>query len=155
MEPRLRWAYLAHEDRHVDSYKIETANAGPYVTVLTISGAVGNGVQAALREQLELAENGARNIVVDLTEAVLYDSWPFPLLADESRRFNENGGRLVVVSGDNPTVKPFVGDPSLPGLHWFEALDEAMVQLLGDLASLGEWPPAETVAHDGGARTNN
>lgn len=139
----------------MDSYKIETGKAGPWVTVLTVSGAVGNGVQGALREQLDHAETAARNIVVDLTEAVLYDSWPFPLLADESRRVEQNGGRLVVVSGDNPTVKPFVGDPSLPGLHWFEALEEAMVELLGDVATLGEWPPTATVAHDGGARTND
>lgn len=134
----------------MDSYKIETASAGPYVTVLTVSGAVRNGVQTPLHEQLDLAEVAARNIVVDLTEVVLYDSWPFPLLADESRRFNANGGRLVFVSGDNPTVKPFIGDPSLPGLHWFGALDEAMVELLGDLADLGDWPPAEKIARDGG-----
>jgi anti-anti-sigma regulatory factor len=128
----------------VDSYKIESASAGPYVTVLTISGAVGNGVETALRDQLDHAASASRNIVVDLTEAVLYDSWPFPLLADESLHFNQNGGRLVVVSGDNPTVKPFVRDPSLPGLHWFEALDDAMVELLGDVARLGDWPPPST-----------
>jgi hypothetical protein len=55
----------------------------------------------------------------------------------------ENGAqeRLVVVSGDNPTVKPFVGDPSLPGLEWFETLPDAMVELLGNLTELGDWPP--------------
>jgi anti-anti-sigma regulatory factor len=135
----------------VDSYKIESASAGPYVTVLTVSGAVANGVQSLLREHLDRAGTTARNIVVDLTEAVLYDSWPFPVLAEESRRFNENGGgRLVVISGDNPTVKPFIGDPSLPDLHWFGALDEAMVELLGELAGLGDWPPARKIAQDGG-----
>jgi anti-anti-sigma regulatory factor len=140
----------------VDSYKIEIASAGPYVTVLTISGAVGNGAQNALREELDRAETTARNIVVDLTEAVLYDSWPLPLLADESRRFEQDGGRLVVVSGHNGTVKPFVGEPSLDGLQWFEALDKAMVELLGDLASLGEWPPADTLAHgQDGARAGD
>ena len=134
----------------MDSYKIEAVSAGPYVTVLTVSGAVTNGVQNDLREHLDHAETAARNIVVDLTEVVLYDSWPFPLLADESRRFNGNGGRLVVVSGHNPTVKPFVGDSSLPGIEWFEGLDDAMVELLGDMATLGDWPPADKVAQNGG-----
>jgi hypothetical protein len=129
-------------------YKIETAQAGAFVTVLTVSGPVGNGAQHHLRSHLERAEHSTRKVVVDLTEAVLYDAWPFPLLSDESQRFAEGGGRLVVVSGDNPTVKPFVGDPSLPGLEWFDALDEAMVELLGDLARLGEWPPADIVAHE-------
>ena len=135
---------------NVNSYKIETARAGPYVTVLTVSGAVGNGAQNDLGGHLDRGESTARNIIVDLTEAVLCDSWPFALLADESRRYNENGGRLVVVSGDNPTVRPFVKDPSLPGLHWFESLADAMVELLGDVASLGDWPPTEKIAQNGG-----
>jgi anti-anti-sigma regulatory factor len=129
-------------------YKIETAHAGPYVTVVTVSGTVGNGVQQQLRDHLDRADEGSPKIVVDLTEAVLHGSGPFPLLAAESRRLEEKGGRLVVVSGDNPTVKPFVGDPSLPGLHWFGSLDEAMVELLGDLARLGDWPPADTVVRE-------
>jgi anti-anti-sigma factor len=95
-----------------------------------------------VREALLLACAGApERVVVDLTEATLYDSWPLPLLAGEAQRFGEQGGRLVVVSGENPTVKPFVGDPSLPGLEWFESLPDAMVELLGGLAEVAEWPP--------------
>ena len=127
------------------SYRIESAKAGPYVIVLTVSGTVEDGAQGALCRQLESPDVASRSVVVDLTEAVLYDSWPFPLLADEARRLEEVGGRLVVVSGDNPTVKPFVGDSSLPGLRWFSSLDDAMVELLGDLAKLGEWPPRSIV----------
>jgi hypothetical protein len=132
-------------------YKIERSAAGPFVTVLTVSGAIGDGAQDDLRGQLDNPELASQNIVVDLTEAVLYDSWPFPLLAGEAQRFDGDGCRLVVVSGDNPTVKPFVADPSLPGLIWFESLDDAMVELLGDLAKLGEWPPAHTAARENGA----
>jgi anti-anti-sigma regulatory factor len=130
----------------VKSFRIESANAGPFVTVLTVSGAVHDEAQHALREGLEDPELASQGVVVDLTEAVLYDSWPFPLLSAESDRLQSNGGRLVVVSGDNPTVKPFVGDPSLPGLRWFDSLDDAMVELLGDLASLGDWPPQDSSA---------
>jgi anti-anti-sigma regulatory factor len=119
---------------------IETQNAGPFVTVLTVAGAVDESAEGALRERLAALDGD--NVVVDLTEAVLYDSWPFPLLAEASSRSGQNSGRLVVVSGSNPTVKPFVGEPSLPGIEWFESLDQAMVELLGDLAKLGDWPPA-------------
>lgn len=131
----------------METYKIETASAGPFVTVLTVSGAVNDGAENELRVHLGQPELGSQNVVVDLTEATLYDSWPFPLLSDESRRLSEDGGRLVVVSGDNPTVKPFVGDSSLPGLRWFGSLDDAMVELLGDLAKLGEWPPTDGTGH--------
>jgi hypothetical protein len=56
----------------------------------------------------------------------------------------------VVVSGHNSTVKPFVGEPSFPGIEWFESLDQAMVELLGDMAKLGDWPPAAVVSNDRG-----
>ena len=125
----------------MESFKIESAHAGPFVTVLTIVGAMEDGAHESLRVELGNPELASQSVIVDLTEAILYDSWPFPLLADETQRLGENGGRLVVVSGDNPTVRPFVGDSSLPGLRWFESLDDAMVELLGDLASLGDWPP--------------
>jgi anti-anti-sigma regulatory factor len=126
----------------VAGFEIQRVPAGPFVSVLTLTGPVENGAQEQLRAELADGELVAKSVVVDLTEATLYDSWPFPLLAGEAKRFDEAGGRLVVVSGDNPTVKPFVGDPSLPALEWFESLDDAMVELLGDLAKLGDWPPA-------------
>lgn len=135
----------------METFKIDSAAAGPFVTVLTVSGAVSDGAQDDLRKRLANPELASRKVVVDLTEAVLYDSWPFPLLAGEAQRLDGNGGRLVVVSGDNPTVKPFVGDPSLPGIAWFGSLDDAMVELLGDLAELGEWPPTDTVARENAA----
>jgi hypothetical protein len=135
----------------MEPYKIERAAAGPFVTVLTVSGAIQDGAQDALRGHLGNPDLASQNVVVDLTEAILYDSWPFPLLAGEAERLDGDGGKLVVVSGDNPTVRPFVGDSSLPGLVWFASLDDAMVELLGELAKLGEWPPASTVAHEHGA----
>jgi anti-anti-sigma regulatory factor len=135
----------------LEKYKIDSAAAGPFVTVFTVSGAVSDGAQDHLRERLANPDLTSQKVIVDLTEAVLYDSWPFPLLAGEAQRLDGNGGRLVVVSGDNPTVKPFVGDPSLPGIVWFGSLDDAMVELLGDLAELGEWPPTGTVARESAA----
>jgi len=128
----------------VKTANIERSTAGPFVTVLTISGAVEDGAERALREQLAVPGLESQKVVVDLTEAMLFESPPSRLLADAAQRFNANGGRLVVVSGDNATVKPFVQDTSLPGLEWFASLDNAMVELLGEVASLGEWPPQES-----------
>jgi hypothetical protein len=122
--------------------EIRREPAGRFVSVLSVTGPLENGSSEQLGT--ELAEPGlaSTHVVVDLTEAVLYDSSLLLLLDRESRRFDGDGSRLVVVSGGNPTVKPFVGDPSLPGLEWFDSLDEAMVELLGDMARLGDWPPA-------------
>ena len=114
------------------SYTIEGASAGPFVTVLTVSGTVADGAQDELRRHLEAPELASRNVIVDLTEAVLSEPWPFPQLAGEAHRFGSNGEKLVVLSGS---------DPPLPGLRWFTSLDDAMVELLGELAKLGDWPP--------------
>ena len=119
------------------------AAAGPYVTVLTVAGPVGEGAESPLREQLASPGLASQKVVVDLTDAALFDSWLFPVLAEQAQRSEAEGGRLVVVSGNNPTVSPVTGDPSLPGLEWFESLDNAMVELLGDMAKFGEWPPSD------------
>jgi hypothetical protein len=121
--------------------KIERSDAGPFVTVLTLSGPVENGARGELRDRLQDQLLTSKRVVVDLTEAILYDSWPLPLLEESAERFREEGGQLVLVSDENATVEPFVGDRSLPNLRWFTSLDEAMVELLADVTKLAEWPP--------------
>lgn len=109
--------------------------AGPFVTVLTVSGDLRNGAEAELRARLDDPELGSRNIVIDLTEAVLDDSWQVSFLGVETKRLADEGVSLVVVS-----------DRSLPGVRRFGALDDAMVDVFGDLAKLGDWPPAAAVS---------
>jgi anti-anti-sigma regulatory factor len=122
-------------------FEIESAAAGPFVTVLTLSGSVSNGAEHELTARLAETGLAAKRVVVDLSDAVLYDSWPFPLLVDETRRFKDAGGELVLVSGDNATVDPFVGDTSLPGLHWYRSLDDALMELLGEVFDAGSAAP--------------
>jgi anti-anti-sigma regulatory factor len=126
----------------VDQLTIDRSSAGPYITVLTLSGPVDEGAEHPLREQLASPELASQKVVLDLTEAVLFDSGLFPLLTEQAQRFDADRGGIAVVSGNNPTVSPFKGDPSLPGLEWFASLEDAMVELLGDMAKLGEWSPA-------------
>jgi anti-anti-sigma regulatory factor len=120
-------------------FGIDRAHAGPFVNVLTISGPVENGAQERL--VVELADPGlaSKHVVVDLTEATLYDSWPFPLLLDETDRFRSDGGELVVVSGANSTVEPFVQDGSLDGLRWCKSLDDALIELLAEVVERAGW----------------
>jgi anti-anti-sigma regulatory factor len=121
------------------AFAIERAAAGPYVTVLTLSGSVENGARERLSAELETPGLASQRVVVDLTEATLYDSWPFALLGDETRRFERAGGELVVVSGGNATVDPFVDDVSLPGLRWFASLNDALVELLAEVVEQTSW----------------
>ena len=108
--------------------------------MLTLIGPVENGAQETLRAHLDGADLASQRVVVDLSEATLYDSWPLALLADELRRFEKAGGELVVVSGDNATVDPFVDEEALPGLRWFSSLNEALEELLGEVVERAGWP---------------
>ena len=126
--------------RDARSFGIQSAPAGPFITVLTLIGPVENGAQETLRAHLDGADLASQRVVVDLSEATLYDSWPLALLADELRRFEKAGGELVVVSGDNATVDPFVDEEALPGLRWFSSLKEALEELLGEVVERAGWP---------------
>ena len=129
------------------AFAIESAPAGPFVTVLTLSGSVANGAQDKLRAQLEAPELSSQRVVVDLTEATLYDSWPLVVLADETRRLERAGGELVLVSGDNATVDPFVDEAALPGLRWFRSLNDALVDVLGEVVERAGWETALPAEH--------
>lgn len=120
-------------------FAIELAQAGPYVSVLTLSGPVENGAQEELRSALSALGLAKKRVVVDLTEATLYDSWPFPLLVEQTRLFQQAGGELVVVSGENGTVEPFVGEADLDGLRWCGSLDDALFELLGEVVERAGW----------------
>ena len=121
-------------------FEIRRSAAGSFVSVITLSGPVENGAQQRLEQELADPTLSSKPVVVDLTEATLYDSWPFPLLLDETHRFRSDGGELVVVSGANSTVEPFVLDESLEGLRWCRSLDDALIELLGEVVERADWP---------------
>jgi anti-anti-sigma regulatory factor len=123
-----------------DGFEIRSTEAGPFVSVLTLSGPVRNGAQDDLRAQLSAPGLASKRVIVDLTEATLYDSWPFPLLLEETHRFREAGGELVVVSGQNTTVEPFVHEVSLDDLRWCRTLDDALLELLGEVVERAGGP---------------
>jgi hypothetical protein len=120
-------------------FEIRRTAAGPFVSVITLSGRVANGARAKLETELAAPGLSSKRVVVDLTEAMLYESWPFPLLVEETQRFRGDGGELVVVSGANSTVEPFVHDGSLDGLRWCESLDDALMELLAEVVQRAGW----------------
>ena len=122
-----------------EEFGITRAAAGPFVSVITLSGPVVNAAQQKLG--VELADPGlsSKRVVVDLTETTLYDSWPFPLLVEETHRFHADGGELVVVSGQNSTVEQFLHDGSLSELRWCKTLDDALIELLGEVVERAGW----------------
>jgi hypothetical protein len=107
--------------------------------VITLSGPVVSGACDELEAELAVPGLSTKRVVVDLTEATLCDSGPFPLLVGETRRYHANGGELVVVSGSNATVDPFVGEASLTELRWCKSLDDALIELLAEVVERSGW----------------
>lgn len=128
-------------NRDGHGFEIRHTPVGPFVSVLTVSGPIENGAQEQLRASLADCDLASKRAVVDLTEATLYDSWPFPLLVEATQRFEDAGGVLVVVSGDNATVEPFVVEADLGGLHWYGSLDDALMDLLSEAVERTVWEP--------------
>lgn len=124
------------EDRE---FGISRTEAGPFVSVITLSGPVVDGAREKLEAELAVPGLSTKRVVVDLTEATLYDSWPFPVLIDQTRRYHTDGGELVVVSGSNSTVAPFVGETSLTELRWCKSLDDALIELLAEVVERAGW----------------
>lgn len=120
-------------------FGINRTAAGPFVSVITLSGPVANGAQEKLEAELAAPGLASKRVVVDLTETTLHDSWPFPRLVDETRRLREEGGELVVVSGQNITVEPFVDDGALGELRWSKSLNDALIELLAEVIERTGW----------------
>ena len=48
-------------------------------------------------------------------------------------------GPVVVASGQNTTVDPFLQDGSLSELRWCKSLDDALMELLGEVVESAGW----------------
>jgi anti-anti-sigma regulatory factor len=116
-------------------FAVRTTSAGPFVTVLTLSGSLENGAKEQLHASLSALET--KRVVVDLTEASVPDSRPLYQLVDETSRFEHAGGRLLVVSGRSAAVEQLLEGERLSGLRWLGSLDDAIFELLGDAVDRG------------------
>jgi anti-sigma B factor antagonist len=83
--------------------EIRVERVSPGVAVFTLAGEADLHRAPELRERIaEVIDDGARDIVVDLSEVTFIDSMTLGVLLGAMKRVNPRGGRLaVVVSDDN------------------------------------------------------
>jgi anti-sigma B factor antagonist len=99
---------MQHEVEQSDDFHIETERVSDDTALVALQGQVDLHTAPELRDQLVAAiENGAINLVVDLTETTFIDSMTLGVLLGAVKRLRPRGGRLRIVCDDSNIRKIF------------------------------------------------
>ena len=95
----------AHGAGVYDDFTVETERLGDDTALIVLTGQVDLHTAPELRDELVGAiEDGALNIVVDLTRATFIDSMTLGVLLGAVKRLRPRGGRLRIVCSD-PNIR--------------------------------------------------
>jgi anti-sigma B factor antagonist len=85
----------------VDDFALTSAYLGGDAHIVTVSGELDVGTAPALREELSrIADEGAREVIVDLLQVGFVDSVALGVLVEASKRAVTRGGTFRVVYDD-------------------------------------------------------
>ncbi len=89
--------------------RVDTSDGGrPRQVVITLTGEVDLYTAPRFKQELlKTIEDGARRVVVDLSEATFIDSTTLGVLLSGARRLRPDGGDLVVVCSNRSIRKIF------------------------------------------------
>jgi anti-sigma B factor antagonist len=88
-----------------DDFKVETERLGDETALIALTGQVDLHTAPELRDELvDAIEDGALNVVVDLTRATFIDSMTLGVLLGAVKRLRPRGGRLRIVCAD-PNIR--------------------------------------------------
>ena len=97
---------MNHDDLdRPDEFNVETIRIGGDTMLVALEGQVDLHTAPELRDQLVAAiEDGAVNVVVDLSEATFIDSMTLGVLLGAVKRLRPRGGQLRIVCSD-PNIR--------------------------------------------------
>lgn len=91
-----------------DDFNVETTYIAGDTVLLSLEGQVDLHTAPELRDQLVSAiEDGAVNVVVDLSDTTFIDSTTLGVLVGGVKRLRPNGGQLSIVCSDRNITKIF------------------------------------------------
>jgi anti-sigma B factor antagonist len=94
-----------HPDAPVDGFRVETEQLADDTALVVLHGQVDLHTAPELRDELVAAiEEGAVNVVVDLTSTTFIDSMTLGVLLGAVKRLRPRGGRLRIVCAD-PNIR--------------------------------------------------
>jgi anti-sigma B factor antagonist len=92
-------------DHDVDDFRVETERMSDDTALVALHGQVDLHTAPELRDELVSAiDDGAVNVVVDLTSATFIDSMTLGVLLGAVKRLRPRGGRLRIVCSD-PNIR--------------------------------------------------
>jgi len=113
------------------NFQLETVTIGQGDFLVALTGEVDLYTAPELKQELlRLVEEGARRIIVDLTDTTFIDSTMLSVLLSTVKRLRPNGGQLGIVCSDRSIRKIFeitLLDRVFP---IFESRDEAIDELV-------------------------
>jgi anti-sigma B factor antagonist len=99
---------MQHDAERTDDFRVETERVSDDTALVALHGQVDLHTAPELRDQLVAAiEDGAVNLVVDLTETTFIDSMTLGVLLGAVKRLRPRGGRLRIVCDDSNIRKIF------------------------------------------------
>jgi anti-sigma B factor antagonist len=113
-------------------FSIETEQVGQARHVIALAGEVDLYTAPELKTQLlDVIGNGAKEVVVDFTNATFIDSTTLGVLVGGVKRLRPNGGRLSIVCSDRNITKIF----EITGLDRVFAIYQSRAEALEKLDS--------------------
>ena len=120
------------------NFEVKTEHLGDHTYVISLAGEVDLYTAPEFKQQLlEAIEEGARDVIVDLSRATFIDSTTLGVLVGGVKRLRPNEGQLSVVSEDRNIVKIF----EITGLNRVFTIYATRGEAIDDLKSPSQ-PPA-------------
>ena len=90
------------------NFDIQTEKVADDVYVIALTGEIDLYTAPEFKQQLlDVVSQGAKSVVVDLTETTFIDSTTLGVLVGGVKRLRETGGQLSIVSSDRNITKIF------------------------------------------------
>ena len=99
--------------------------------IVTVSGEADALAAPTLQRELDgLADDGAREVIVDLLQVPFLDSAVLGVLLRSARRMRADGGDVVLVSDDPRVLRTFENSGLVSSFRFERSLNEAVDRVL-------------------------
>ncbi len=117
------------------NFEIQTEQIAPDAYVVSLTGEVDLYTAPEFKQQLlEIAAQGTRQVIVDLTRTTFIDSTTLGVLVGGVKRLRVNGGALTIVCDDRNITKIF----EITGLDRVFPIYETRAEAISELTHVSQ-----------------
>jgi anti-anti-sigma factor len=113
------------------TFRMSSAELTDDAFIVTVSGEADALAAPTLQRELDgLADDGARELIVDLLQVPFLDSAVLGVLLRSARRIRADGGDVILVSVDPRVLRTFEISGLVSSFHFERSLNEAVDRVL-------------------------